>query len=191
MIVGARPNQATIAKSAEQIFYTILGMESHAVHRQQRLIVRFLEGDWDAVPLPEHKPSSKRRAATYQASIELHFLRHSASLGLHRVFICNTNDEEVERDSWSADIDVDGSGQLLTAPNWSVEMCFEHKGRPVLAAEWVDGSTLIVTVWHTHLRARKRQFKLIRRDTSSHSGITSVTWRGRHLDLAAKPTSKP
>lgn len=166
-------------------------MESHAVQHQQRLILRLLEGDWDAVPLPERKPSSKRRAATYQAEIESHFLRHSANLGLHRVFVCNTDDEEVEVDSWSADLDVDGSGQLFTAPNWSFEMCFEHKGRPIRPAEWVDGSTLIVTVWHTHLRTRKRQFKLMRQDTSSHSGITSVTWRGRQFDLVAKPTSKP
>ena len=72
------------------------------------------------------------RTAHYTATIEPHALRFSASVGLHSVFVANCDAEEIEVDSWSADLDIDQSAQFLTVLFWNLERLFEHGGhRPV------------------------------------------------------------
>src|SRR5262245_22874315 len=115
--------------------------------RLRRLPLYSLGGTYRAVPLTH--PEGFDRNATFVSTIELHPLRFSADTGLHMIYVSNTNDEEIEIDHWSANLDINKQNQMVTFPFWSLERLFENNGeRPIEAVGRLDNQTLIVTLWH-------------------------------------------
>lgn len=128
---------------------------------RRRLPLYSLWGDWEGVALTT--PEGYQQNAKFIATIELHALRLSASHGLHTVYISNIDEEEVDVDSWSADLDIDEQGQMVTSPFWDIELLFEHKGQyPLEIVARSDEDTLILTVWHAWDKITPRQFRLLR-----------------------------
>lgn len=127
--------------------------------RRRRLPLHFLRGTYAAVALTH--PKGFDRKATFLAIVDLHALRFSAENGLHSVYVANRDEEEVEVDHWSADLDINEQNQMKTFPFWDLDRFFEQNcRRPVKPVIQVDPQTLILTAWFGWDRLTPRQFRL-------------------------------
>jgi len=133
-------------------------MSWEAIQRQ-RLPLHALRGTYAATAFTH--PQGFDREATFIATIDLHALRFSAENGLHTVFIANRDDQEVEIDHWSADLDINEQNQVETFPFWNLDRFFEQNGeRPVQPVIQLDNQTLILTAWLGLDHLTPRQFRL-------------------------------
>lgn len=134
---------------------------SQELLRRRRLPLYCLCGTWTAVALTT--PAEFDPTAQFVATIELHPLRFSANLGLHTVGVVNTDPQEVEVDLWSADLDIDEQGQMISYPFWNLDQLVEFDGqRPSEAVVQQADGALMLTVWHGWDHMTPRQFKLIK-----------------------------
>jgi hypothetical protein len=132
---------------------------SWEVIRRRRLPLHFLRGTYAAVALTH--PEGFDREAAFVATIDLHALRFSAGNGLHSVFIANRDDQELEIDHWSADLDINEQNQMVTFPFWGLERFFEQAGqRPVEPVTRLDNQSVMLTVWFGLDHLTPRQFRL-------------------------------
>ncbi len=147
------------------------------VIRRRRLPLHSLRGTYAVVALTH--PEGFDPDARFMATVELHALRFSDDTGLHTVHIANTDDQEVEVDHWSADLDINEQNEMVSFPFWSLERFFEHDGqRSVETVTQPGDGTLVLTAWFGPDRITPRQFQLTKtNDVPGRDGVrASQAW---------------
>ena len=129
--------------------------------RAKRRRLTALWGVWQARSLLDAEHSIP---SNYKATIDLHCLRRSAENFLHQIYLVTAIEEDIEIDTWHANLDVDEEDLWITTPFWNLDTFFANGSMlPSGVIERHDSDTkLIVTAWHGQSKTQARRFELWR-----------------------------